>query len=544
MSEHPSSAKSSFSQRQLQVLDLIAQGKSNKEIAADLKITYGTVKQHLFTIFKMLGVSSRGKVAILAREVLDSHQFDGIKKSGIQNKKGYAWRLISAVAFLSSDLPPPNPEAVLEHNRQMMEFRQFVMKLTQALDGRAMPLPDGGLLTWFGHPAAHLDDADRACQLAQAVSHWLIHQKSSTPHIGIGIASHAEVVPTGTQDLISVEVYRSALSLAKQSLNMRLPLANALVQKLAPHSVPWVQIKPKKSPSKDVVNSPVFIAIGPNPLASKNLPTQWGGMPFLAEVCTSAEGGIAQWLAVESWPPSITTALIDAIGNEAMNHGFEPIHIRLPANKQTDAVCSCILTQLECYLPSKMKFSQSFADGNAERLTKVLMDLSKQNSIVLLVYGIHALPTLQTILGEKGVDRLVGSRIMVVAGNVQNQGEPLTSVRLLGPRPHKPLFSRVLTMTVPDLDLLPEGVRLDLQALLDQLSPVANSLIYKAAISPEKSIEDLVLELKSPRPVLQAAIQELASFGLILPSQGNGFEFRDLATAHAIKQLSAMSLAA
>lgn len=99
-------------------------------------------------------------------------------------------------------------------------------------------------------------------------------------------------------------------------------------------------------------------------------------------------------------------------------------------------------------------------------------------------------------------------------------------------------------MTVPDLDLLPEGVRVDLQALLDQLSPVANSLIFKAAISPEKSIEDLVLELKSPRPVLQAAIQELASFGLILPSQGNGFEFRDVATAHAIKQLSDMSLAA
>ena len=97
MPNHLSSAKTVFSQRQLQILDLIAQGKANKEIAADLKITYGTVKQHLFTIFKMLGVSSRGKVAILAREILDAHQFDELQKGRTKSKKGYAWRLISAV---------------------------------------------------------------------------------------------------------------------------------------------------------------------------------------------------------------------------------------------------------------------------------------------------------------------------------------------------------------------------------------------------------------------------------------------------------------
>ena len=544
MPNHLSSAKTVFSQRQLQILDLIAQGKANKEIAADLKITYGTVKQHLFTIFKMLGVSSRGKVAILAREILDAHQFDELQKGRTKSKKGYAWRLISAVAFVSADLPQSNPEAVLEHNRQMLEFRQFVMKLTHALDGKAMPLPDGGLLTWFGHPAAHLDDADRACQLARAVSTWLSSQKSLSPHIGIGLASHAEVVPTGAQDLISVEVFRASLALAKQSLSIRLPLANALVQKLAPHCVPWIQIKPKKSATQDIAHTPSFIAIGPSSTVLTKRTTQWGGMPFLAEVCTSATGGIAQWLAVESWPPSITTALIDAIGDEALNHGFQAIHIRMPVNKQAETVSSCVMTQLEYSFTDELKKPKSFVEGNSERFSKTLMALAEKHPIVLLVYGIHALSTLQSILTEKGVDRLVGSRIMVVAGHLQNQGEPLTSVRLLGPRPHKPLFSRVLTMTVPDLDLLPEGVRVDLQALLDQLSPVANSLIFKAAISPEKSIEDLVLELKSPRPVLQSAIQELASFGLILPSQGNGFEFRDLATAHAIKQLSDLSLAA
>ena len=132
----------------------------------------------------------------------------------------------------------------------------------------------------------------------------------------------------------------------------------------------------------------------------------------------------------------------------------------------------------------------------------------------------------------------------MIVGNLQELGEPQTCLRLLGPRPNKPVFSRVLTMIVPEINLLPEGVRVDLLALLDQLSPVASELIFKAAMTHEKSLEDLVLDVKESRPVVQAAIQELASLGLILPSQGNGFEFRDLVTAQAIKQLGALSLTA
>ncbi|WP_415067116.1 helix-turn-helix domain-containing protein [Polynucleobacter necessarius] len=36
----------SLSERQQQILGLLAEGKSNKEIAADLAIEQGTVKQH------------------------------------------------------------------------------------------------------------------------------------------------------------------------------------------------------------------------------------------------------------------------------------------------------------------------------------------------------------------------------------------------------------------------------------------------------------------------------------------------------------------
>jgi DNA-binding NarL/FixJ family response regulator len=49
----------SLSERQLQVLLLAVQGKSNKVIARDLKIAPGTVKQHLSAAFRALGVKNR-----------------------------------------------------------------------------------------------------------------------------------------------------------------------------------------------------------------------------------------------------------------------------------------------------------------------------------------------------------------------------------------------------------------------------------------------------------------------------------------------------
>lgn len=51
--------------RELAVLQLIASGKSNKEIAADLSVGEGTVKTHVNNVMRKLGVTSRTQ-AILA----------------------------------------------------------------------------------------------------------------------------------------------------------------------------------------------------------------------------------------------------------------------------------------------------------------------------------------------------------------------------------------------------------------------------------------------------------------------------------------------
>lgn len=54
--------------RQREVLSLMAQGKSNKEIAMELGLAAGTVKIHVSSIFKALKVSNRTRAVIAARE--------------------------------------------------------------------------------------------------------------------------------------------------------------------------------------------------------------------------------------------------------------------------------------------------------------------------------------------------------------------------------------------------------------------------------------------------------------------------------------------
>ena len=57
-----------LSEREIEILQLVSQGKSNKEIAAELFISVNTVKVHLANIFAKIGVSSRTEATLYAIE--------------------------------------------------------------------------------------------------------------------------------------------------------------------------------------------------------------------------------------------------------------------------------------------------------------------------------------------------------------------------------------------------------------------------------------------------------------------------------------------
>jgi DNA-binding NarL/FixJ family response regulator len=58
-----------LSERELGVLKLLADGCSNKEIGAHLKITEGTVKNHMTNVLEKLGALDRTQAALRAREM-------------------------------------------------------------------------------------------------------------------------------------------------------------------------------------------------------------------------------------------------------------------------------------------------------------------------------------------------------------------------------------------------------------------------------------------------------------------------------------------
>ncbi len=61
-------SENALTRRQLQVLELIESGKSNKAIAGELGLSTGTVKMHVSGIFKKLNIASRTEaVAVYSR---------------------------------------------------------------------------------------------------------------------------------------------------------------------------------------------------------------------------------------------------------------------------------------------------------------------------------------------------------------------------------------------------------------------------------------------------------------------------------------------
>lgn len=65
----PSAFDLALTSRQLQVLALIAKGRSNKMIARELELSENTVKSHVVAILRALGAANRIEAAMLAREL-------------------------------------------------------------------------------------------------------------------------------------------------------------------------------------------------------------------------------------------------------------------------------------------------------------------------------------------------------------------------------------------------------------------------------------------------------------------------------------------
>ena len=546
--------------RQEQILGLLSEGMSNQEIADELKIQHGTVKQHLFVLFRKLRVTNRAKAVIVAGNLVKSGRASSAPKAKTSSKTSaavnvrlsdYVWRMISVVSVFIPDIKLNSPEVIIRRDHYLVALREMVSKLTDALDGQFVSLPYGGMLVWFGHPSAHVDDADRAVQLAQLLQRWSddygqIDVNDPPDHgvihpIGIGVASHPEVVAAKTAELSGAESFRMAAILARHARALGFPLADALTQKLAPLSVPWVEVAVHSdNPSVEQKRLGKVAAIGPSNASLPDIRARWGGMPFLESIFATVETGISQWISVESWPPAATTSLIDTIANAAAVRKFRVLKLRTPSINRRERLAAAFIGQLESVAADfKLKQNQIYSYNTAgERMGAMIADCSHDAPLVVVVYGLKGLDAMSSVLGERGVDQLVSCPVLLVVGNLHDPGQTQTNIRLLGSRPVMMPFSRVFSMKAPAAESLSDDIRADLQALIDSLSDISRNVLIAAAANPDQEIDSAVHAMNLPHYQTQICLHELTSSGLVAPRPGGGFQFRDLTTAFAIKKLS------
>ena len=72
-----------ITRRDQQVLKLLVQGCSNKDIAAELQISPRTVKQHLRTLFLRAGIKQGRKRVILATAIFEKEQMNYVATRAI-----------------------------------------------------------------------------------------------------------------------------------------------------------------------------------------------------------------------------------------------------------------------------------------------------------------------------------------------------------------------------------------------------------------------------------------------------------------------------
>lgn len=531
-----------LSGRQREILRLIALGKSNKEIASELGLATGTVKQHVYALFRKLGVRNRTTAVARGAEaargsarqkpeqaphaaVVDAGERAAPAPAPVPEVLSFARRLVTAVVIEARPVPVQSSREAAWFENEIGALRASIVRLAHAFDGRPEPLPGGGIAVWFGQPVAHGDDAERAVAFVRALG----ADGGTLGNIpcGIGIGTVAEVVGESRGGSVAYRTFRVATLLASLA-DAIAPLACELTSQLAGLA------RPGNSGTGDGSQPGLPVGariVAPPPPPSLAVAERWGGLPFVAELVAGIRRSRTQWLGIESWPPEAGTRLMDAIGECLAACGLRVRCLWMPAPSSGGDVAQRLIDQVRNGLPQRhrSKLSGTFSDA--------LASLARDGPVVLLAYGIDALPTLKSMLGEPALQRLSGLPLVIVAGAMRRSGGPQTTVRLLGSHPEASPFVRVLRMQVPQgqgRPRPPQGIRPDVQAVLDAVSTEARAIARVAADPRLSDIAAIARALAmSPDAVIERC-RELENSGLLQVHNGR-LEFRDATTAEAVR---------
>jgi hypothetical protein len=208
----------------------------------------------------------------------------------------------------------------------------------------------------------------------------------------------------------------------------------------------------------------------------------------------------------------------------------------MPHRKTRDVLLNSLFKQIEIAYPTDYPDSGNVKASAGERLALLLGQIAETRPLCVMVFGFQALETVKVALTEKGIERLVGRPILIVASTPATD-KPQAVVRSLGARANGVPFSRAHTLQLPDIEQVVEKMSADVQALLDELTPVAREIIHRSAHHPEHSVLTALSAMPYAHHQLQNAMHELTTLGLLIPGAKGEFQFQDVLLAETIRKM-------
>lgn len=519
--------------RQQQLLGLLAEGCSNKEIARKFCVTEGTVKQHLVILYRKLAVSNRNRAALIGQRLVREGALQRISTSSMQGSASpYQWRFINAIA-----LTLPMPEV---SNAAKMRDRDLALdllhdrfgKLVEALEGVSMTTPCGGILAWFGHPRAHADDADRVVQLAY-LAHTLRRNaqnlQSGLSQLGIGVAGQNEMVRETSDTLYGAQVFPLAIALAERSRKIAMALCTGLTAQLGHLPVRWTKL-PSNLLSRQTVDTSgldaPYVGLVDAGAGADLLAKPWGGMPFFSGLCKSVCSGKPEWVGANTEQLFGLGYLFAALSAIASSTGMWVLDLRMPRLDVRDSILRSLFLQLEDAAELPSDHSPGVESTAGERLSRLIGMMANRRPLCLIVHGQNSLDMFRQLLTEQGIQSLQNSPLIVI-GHLEEDLRGRAVIKTLGPRGIGLPFNRSYELVVPQLANQKQGFVIGIRALLDRLSPLAREILVESAHQPADNASEIILDSGSPIHEVQNALSELQLMGLIVPHGAKSYVFKD-----------------
>ena len=498
-----------LSARQREIMDLVARGLTNKEIAQQLGLTDGTVKQHLAAIFPKLGVRNRTWAVSMWHQASGDdadHASPISERTSSQPSRLVGDEVVALpgrlVASVAVSFAVQGAGSNLGAARLAGDVITACRLWAGVFEGALRVSSPGSVLIVFGYPQAHLDDVSRAVTFAETVRQDLRGRLGIDVRIAIDAAVDELCLSGG--EIVGSQTAWNSLTLAFEgrgkdggiALTERTRQLVAPVHPLCPDTADWTAL--------------------------------FARAPFINDAERALARNRASWFSVESWPPMPAKQLLDAWRNTALAGSTRQIVLRMPSGGEGD-VAQDLLHQLRAQLQGIGGTQQGDAD-----LGWWLHALAQEGPLSVVVYGWNEAVSFASLLGDAALAELALCPVIFLLGPLPIVGNPRLVVRSLDALGRKPLVGRVHEIVLPEPDGVEDGHSPDIVALLDQIDAVSKALLglilqYRRCTSPF-----LAHQLDTSGAGLEWRLDRLVRLGLISLWPDGSIRLRDARTERTV----------